>query len=302
MQIEITMIERPSQTLSHCYCFLSCLQISQLIIWPALMASIVCVGFAEMFYSMGKVDCSDGVGSICSLRDSYQLVYFLAAGEPIVNIDDTMTLSFGMTVLAVLFTAIFALLFITVLFLTMMVASKSDAENLALHYYWEPKLTLVISSQSARVAAAQYKKGMWIPQASRLDRLEAKLKDLWGVSMCLLFGIDKNQYWYAAEAASLKALLLKFALSVAVPLWLLVGFLSAGVLWPPQVRLFLFKPRLSLPAITNKPNEGKEFFASQVVGVKDEVVNLKTMTYEQFHDIQQEIHQLKAMIAANLSD
>lgn len=255
-----------------------------------------------MFYTMAKADCIRALGStpICSLRDSYHLVYFLVVGEPVVDIGSPMSPSVGMTLLAVLFATLFFLLFLTVLFATMVVASNTDSEALALDTYWEPKLAFVVSSQSSRVAAARYNNGMWIPQASRLDKFESRLGDLWGVSMCLLFGIGKHHYWYAtADLAPLQTLLWKAALIVFVPFWLLVGLLTAGLLWPPQVRRFLFRPRLRS---ATKPNEGKEFLASQVAGMKNEVMNLKNMSYEQSHDIQQELHQLKAIIAANLND
>ena len=255
-----------------------------------------------MFYTMAKVDCSSASDStpICDVRDSYRLVYFLLVGEPIVDIKSPTTLPVGMTALVALCTILFFLVFLAVVFVAMLVSSKSDSETVALNNYWEPKLSLVVSSKSARAAAARYKKGMWIPQPSWIDRFENHLEHLWGISMCLAFGIRRNQYWYAAALAPGKKLLLSVALIFVIPMWLLMGLLTVGLLWPPQVRLFLFQPRMCLPSA--RLRQGKEFLTSQVAGIKDEIVQFKSMSYEQFHDVQQDIRHLKAMLAASLSD
>ena len=61
-----------------------------------------------MFYTVGQFDCNSTPRdvSICSLRESYQLVYYLLLGEPVIEIGSVDSTSPGITVLVALFTAL----------------------------------------------------------------------------------------------------------------------------------------------------------------------------------------------------
>ena len=180
-------------------------------------------------------------------------------------------------------------------------ALKCDNEAVALESYWEPKLALVISSQSSKSAAARYKKDMWIPRPSGMDGFVAKLEETWGLAMAL-FGVGTDRYWYAASTIPLvPRIFFKATLIFILPLWLLVGLATFGVLWPPQVRRAIFRPRLRAEGEV-KRNEAREFFASQIAGVRNEVVKLKGMSYEQSNDLYHEIRELKTILASAMHD
>jgi hypothetical protein len=270
-----------------------------------LVASILTVGFAEMVYTFSHLDCDGSVGDtpICSLREAYQLIYYLILGEPIVEIGNMDPLSHGMILLVALFTSLAFLLLLSLLVVVVVVASKCDGETVALDAYWEPKLALVLSSQDAQAAAASQRKGFYVPQPSCLDRLTAELEELWDVAISSLFGKGgaKEDKWYARSSLMWKNLCLRLACALFVPLWLAAGLASLGFLWPPQVRRFIFMPRGRILEQA-KPNEAREFFVSQLAGVRNEVMKLKDMSYEQSNDVQKEIKELKAILVAAIND
>jgi len=86
-----------------------------------------------------------------------------------------------------------------------------------------------------------------------------------------------------------------------IPLWLLVGLATLGFLWPPQVRQYLFQPRASIHG-DMQPNEAREFFTSQVSRVKDEVLKIKDMSYEQSNEIHRDIQELRTLLVKSLKD
>ena len=274
-----------------------------MIVWPIIVAGIFIVGFAEMFYTLSQVDCvqSSDSTSMCSLRHAYQFVYYIITGEPVVELDHLETLSAGMAVLVAMFSLLLFLLFLCILVVVIVVASKCDVENVALDAYWEPKLAFVLSSQDSRVAAGRHKTGLSVPQPSRVDRLVARLAELWEVQTGLVFGSKEDRHWYARSSSAWQNCCVAIFSALFIPLWLVAGFATLGFLWPPQVREYLFRPRSSFHGDI-RPNEAREFFTSQVAGVRNEVMKMKDMSYEQSNEIHRDIQELRTLFVRSLKD
>lgn len=267
---------------------------------PLFVAGIFLVGFAEMFYTLSQVDCTQIFAStpVCSLQDAYQLVYFILMGEPFFELGGKVTMSPGMIVLVALFTLLAFLLFLCLLVVVVVVASKYDEESVALDAYWEPKLAMVLSSQSTRDAASLRSKGKPTPMPTCMDRVVDRLAKLWGVLTASISCGKKNNHWYIVGNSTWKDGVLKVLSLLLIPLWIVAGLLTLGILWPPQIRTIIFRPRRDMQDL--KPNEAREFFASQVAGVRNDVIKMKDMSYEQSNEIQKDIKELKALIAASI--
>lgn len=276
-----------------------------MILWPLLVVTIFVVGFAEMFYTFSQVDCVKGMSdiSVCRLRDAYRLVYFLAVGEPIVEIDNDDDMATGMTVLVVLFLTLGVLLLLGILVVVMVGASKYDSESIALDSFWEPKLAFVLSSQDTRAAAAaRQKKVMHMPQPSCMDRFMMQLEHLWTLNVCFLRGRDarNEELWYKHlnSTSFCSTVFLRLWAAFFLPLWIILGLATMGLLWPPQIRRFIFQPWGVISDNKSSPSEATSLVASQVSDVKNEVLKLKDMNFERSNDIEREIQELKAMIMA----
>lgn len=274
-----------------------------MILWPIIFASIFIVGFAEMFWTISQVDCDESLGNspMCSLRHAYQFVYYIISGEPVVPMGSLETLSAGMTVLVATFSLLLFLLFLCILVVVIVVASKCDVESVALDTYWEPKLAFVLSSQDSRIAATRHKTGLSLPQSSRMDRLVARLAELWDIQTGILFGNKKDRHWYVRSSSGWQNCCMMIFAALFLPLWLVAGFITLGFLWPPQVRQYLFSPRSSFHRDI-RPNEAREFFTSQVTGVRNEVIKMKDMSYEQSNEIHKDIQELRTLLVRSLKD
>jgi len=256
--------------------------------WPVVVASMLLVGFSQMFYTLAQIDCADAWRDMgyCNMRESYKLVYHLLLGEPVVDLGDETEVASAMVVLMVLFTALFALLGFTAISLAILVGSKVDFEQVALKSFWEPKLTFVLFICGPASGAA---------------KSISKLEIAWTVLTNILYGRDgvKGTYWYACfvrKSAFVKGFYW-VAAAIIVPLWLLVGLVSFGLLWPPQVRRRLFRPSVGA---TIKLNGSKltptELYALQVSSMRDELGQIRDMSYERSHDVQREVRELKEIL------
>jgi hypothetical protein len=250
-----------------------------------------------MFYTVGQLDCAKDASPVCSIRDAYQLVYVLILGAPIVEIGDTNRLPVGLVILLVAFTLIGFLFLLGVAMVVVLMALQCDRESVDLDSYWEPKLTFVLASQDSRYAsAARLKQEGFIPKLCWIDQLNARLDELWRVCVCLLVGTGKERYWYAIGSSTWKRPCLCVGTCLFVPCWLLLGCFSFGILWPPQVRRFVFMPRLRLD-VGVKPGKSRHAFAYEIAGIRNEIMKLKDMSFEQSNDIHNEIRQLRATIS-----
>ena len=282
------------------------MQIARMLAWPVVVSCVLLVGFAEMFYTLGQMNCSASSvesPSLCNLREAYQMIYNLFLGESI-NIGRNEPLSPGTAFLVGLFTALLGLLLLSFLVVAVVVASRCDGETVALDAYWEPKLAFVLSSQDTRAIGDDKIQKDKIQPPSILDSLVGRLEELWGISICLVSGRDSDRYWYARSSSQPKNCCLTLLTGILIPLWLAAGLFTLGFLWPPQVRRFIFEPRRGLfdGRQTNPGNETREYFVSQVSNVRNELTKLKAMSYEQGKDVHQELQELKALLIATMKE
>lgn len=234
---------------------------------------------------MAHLDCNEVVGhlSLCSLRENHTLLYFLTFGEPIVDIDSNTRANDYVIVLSVLFLGMLLLLGLSTMAMLVLAGSKSDYEELGLRSFWEPKLTYVIFASGL---------------ASSTSRPSSNLETAWIVTTNILLGRDgtKGSYWYACF--SQKPAIMKgcywLTAATLVPLWLATGLLTFGVLWPPQIRRYLFRPQMGE---SFRPHRSKtsatEVYASQVSGLRRELGKIRDMSYERSMDIQRDLRELK---------
>jgi hypothetical protein len=205
-----------------------------LMFWPIGVLSVMMAGFSQMLHTIAHLDCSKAFGavSLCSLRESYSLLYFLMVGEPIVDLDSDARATDSVTALVVLFLGTLLLLALGIMAMVVLAGSKFDFEEVGVSSFWEPKLVYVLFAQGL---------------GSSKTGTSSTLETAWIVATNILSGHDgsKGSYWYACftrKSAFVKSCYWMVALTL-VPIWLFLGLITFGLLWPPQVRRFLFRPR-----------------------------------------------------------
>ena len=258
------------------------------------MAGLI-VAFAQLFYTRLQADCIEAIGvtTICSVRDSYRVVYMLLRGETLVNADG----STGMTRDAVILVAFFLLLvtlFLLALAVTLVLAAlHCDFEEIALSSYWEPKLAFVLSTSDFWCAGKKLRNGPSVEQ-----RMSAKLEMVWDLMIMSLMGVEpaKQSYWHSnCQQSGIQAWPLWIVAILVVPIWIVVGFLTLGLLWPPQLRRLVMRP-IGRSQKQMKASMAAEQSAHQVAGMRNELMHLKAMSYERSGDVEREVHELKELL------
>jgi hypothetical protein len=213
-------------------------------------------------------------------------VYLLIRGEPLVDPTGSSPLSAEASFLVALFLFIFAIFLIALLVSVLIAASELSFEEIALESYWEPKLAFVLSAGDFGVSLDE--------QQSRHDRFTRKQKQMWETLQRALTGVkSKGDKWYAGPIHS-NILTWLFAV-FAVPVWIILGFFSLGLLWPPQVRRWIFHPN----TVTQKQRQhhiSKEQSRPQITEIRSEIMQMKLMSYEKSNEIEKELRSLKELL------
>ena len=238
-----------------------------------------------MFHTISFVDCDNALGDspLCSVRECYRLIYFLTVGEPIVDISGEK-LATAVSVLSALFLGFLILLILGTIAMLSLFGLSDDYESMAATCFWEPKLSCILF-------------------ALRDDGSRSKpsrLESTWTIAMHILSGKAdrKGTYWYACftQKPKLFKLCIWLAAALAVPIWLVIGLLTLGLLWPPQVRRFLFEPSRRYRLGVNKPNSATCRDDAQIRSIRNELAQVRDLSYERSNDIQRDIRKLQEIL------
>jgi hypothetical protein len=290
----ITPAAGTSSRLCH-VCPLRRSKIASLVFWPVFATFILCVCFAQMMYTVAQINCAEAMRdwSVCSVRESYIVIYYLFVGEPVAYIDGQSSLGKGIGLLSLLFSVAVFVILSSILCMVVMMGSRWDIDNLALISFWEPKLTFVVTAVRPRTALN--------------NKTTAALASVWDIATHILLRRNsvKGTYWYArfAQKPALAKLCYWLITAAILPLWLLVGALTLGMLWPPQVRRFLFRPQMAFSAQTSRGKlSPTEAYTSQVSSMRQELVHIRDMSFERSNDVQREVRDLKEILLLVTTD
>lgn len=230
-----------------------------------------------MFYTFLLLDCDTAIPglSICTARESYRFVYTLIRGETLV---DQGEWSKDAILLACVFFVLCLLWVAAVLLHIGIAAVRLDPDEVALVVFWEPQLATVIA--------------FGLPRCQR-DR---PLDRFWNILTHQRDGDDDDD---DERKTSFTGSVHRFLLTVLslflLPLWIILGTLTLGWLWPPQVREWLFSPN-DFKKASNRTSVFSTTAASQQQQLSQEVRLMKQMAYEKAIHLERELQQLRELV------
>lgn len=292
------------------------------LIWPLVALLVLIVASAEMLYTFNlttsQEECGDVLGgrSLCNIREAFITVYLMLLGTPLIDTEDGSqdTLTLGAVVLISVFTALLVLFIVSLLISVVSEAVRIDLNDVALGYFWEPKLNFVFSISDLvrfftcskdeplqRCDGVRKGKKRIVPKRTLGERLWSALGDAWTVMDYAIMGGERRRgnMWYIAycdQESPFGVWPLRILCLIILPVWLAVGLATLGLLWPPQVRRWLFRPSRSSVRNNREANAAAEYSATQVAGMRGDVLQLKTMSYQRSNDIKREILDLKRLL------
>jgi hypothetical protein len=200
-----------------------------------------------MFYTQLQLDCEHAIGvtTVCTVRDSYRIVYMLARGESLASMQTHESLSWDAVVMIVLFLLLAALFCVGLLLSLLVAAAHLDFEKLSMVYYWEPKLAAHFS-----LSDFGFPVDLSLDETT-LGKFYPKLERIWDLFMISIIGgySRKRKHWDVAGKTMPSALAVPFSLLavVAVPLWLVLGL----SLWDCSGRRRYAEPYFDLATLGN---------------------------------------------------
>ena len=94
-----------------------------------------------------------------------------------------------------------------------------------------------------------------------------------------------------------------FCIFVVIPLWLVIGFISAGWLWPPQVREYLFVQRETVASrseLERQKLEKLKAIESDLMGFKQDMMREMATDRDDMLEMKAEVDAIQSEVLADL--
>ena len=255
-----------------------------------MVAGVLVIAFAQSFYTLLQMDCANAMATtpVCTVRDSYRVVYMLIRGESLVDTTGINQFSGQAPFLVALFLVLFAIFLLSVLVTVLTASSILDFEQIALHSYWEPILGFILSTGTfANEQDVSYHK----------KSFEVKKAHMWDMfTRTLVGGVPKMEG--GLFVYPLRSYVMTWIIAIfIVPLWFVLGLVSLGLLWPPQLRRILFR----LPTTRNQCQRSEQA-RTQLTDVQNEILQMKCMSYERSQKLENELSEIKELLRMAIQD
>lgn len=222
---------------------------------------------------------------VCTVRDSYRIVYMLIRGDSLVDPTGIKQFSTEAIILLTGFLTMFAIFVLAVIVTVLTASSQLDFQHLALYFYWEPLLGFTLSTGSFNNK----------PATEGGTKFEVKKAYLWDVLTQTLFGGGQRK-GSGVFVYPMRSYLFTWIMAIfIIPVWIVLGALSLGLLWPPQLRRWLFRPSTRSAVLRNESAK-QEQARSQLTDVQNEILQMKCMSYERSQKLENDIKQMKELL------
>ncbi|CAJ1951704.1 unnamed protein product [Cylindrotheca closterium] len=277
--------------------FGSAMELLRSLVWPLALAAAGIVGMSQVMYTLD--DC--GQEQTCSVSDTYTTVYWMVLGEPILSNEESSTnmASAGMVAMVVSFTLLWIWWILSVVVVAVTEARQLNRIQIALKWYWEPKIALTVLSGGRRKA---YKKKIRA-KPSFVRRSSEDMGRIWHVFVASFRGDvirdkQRDTYWYSCFNKPGVIHFTRLLAVIVVPVWLVLGSASLGLLWPPQVRRWLFSTNIVKSRGVRQSSFEEQLTASKLSSLKGELLAFQSTTSQQTHMTQKDIQEIKDLLYA----
>lgn len=245
---------------------------------------------------------------ICSVWGSIQSFSFLFLGTEVnyLTNDDSPSVA----LLSVIFYIV--LLFVAVYSVSIAIISiqQIKLKELLVSYYWVPMYVHILLVQDlcnifSRQKSSQRRQYEHKQNCSSIGNLslcsgfEQRLGSVWDYVLSSFECVqNKNSKWRSYQQSLTIPRIMKSALFVRligiiiIPLWMMVGLLSLGILWPPQCRRWLLTCSNHDKEVIEKEKD-HYVSTSKSSNAADSLIKMKCMVFDRFDDMQSELDYIK---------
>ena len=270
-------------------------QLANYIFYVLVAFGAVIVAFGQMLYTVFQTNCEGAIvqSSVCSVRDSYRVIYLLLRGESLGDETGAAQMSPQAISMVVTFLFFVCLVLIGLFAIIVLVTGHADVDDLARRSYWEPMMAYVMSMNSLGMCGRSHRRTCG-------DSLSGKLGVLWDALTFRYTGREtaKANSWFIRPCYSW---LLTTLSVLIIPVWFVLGLATLGFLWPPQLRRALFRPS-TLWQRRRSVGRGAESTSQQINALRSETLKFKVLSYDRMVSMEKELRDLKDLLAAALTD
>lgn len=234
-------------------------------------------------------DSSGDSVEICSLWDSFKIVYLLIIGEGFLGAEASSDNS----------TIIILLLFILLAFLLILHMISLAIFNLrerrlsyttSVNSFWSPMLVHVLFIRNLR--------GHFCRKGSNEESLSSRLENMWDYIIFSYSNVDikDTKWWYLQQDLGKSHLLGKkwfvriIGAFIIMPLWICLGAVSFGILWPPQFRQWIFQLKFD----DDEQQPVRAISTRGATSLQSDISNMKMMLYDRFQGVETELYELRS--------
>ena len=266
-------------------------QIIRTLFWPFTVAAIGVVAMSQILVTLE--DCVDG--SICSLADAYTTIYWIILGEPIIGVGEFSAfenpMSTSMIVLLMFYTLLWLFWLVSIVAMMVSEAHRLDRHQIALQWFWVPKVTLTVSSRLPFKEATK-------DRTTCMERYCDFLERLWHVLLSSIRGghLKGEVYWDSWCFRPGFIHLTRLMAFIIMPIWFCLGVATLGFLWPPQLRRWLFSTQIQNFGKKPQGTLQERLSVVKLSHLKGEIETFQSKSIDQNHAMQEDLAQIKELL------
>lgn len=234
--------------------------------------------------------------NICSLWDSFKIVYLLVIGEGFIGAEASS--GDATIVLLLVFVVLAFILILHTVSLTILNLQASGVKDTMVESFWSPMLTHVLLIHQLNDIFCFGGNGR-----KPCFSLTSRLEDMWDYMIVSYSDVDirDTKWWYLQRDLGQSHLLGKkwFVRMVGffvIPIWFCIGLATLGILWPPQIRQWIFQVGMDEEDLIAFDEAVGQSDFSQMTLLQSDVSNMKMMMYDRFQSVEDELYELRSTI------
>lgn len=241
----------------------------------------------------------EGISEVCTIWGSIKISYHLASGGELQHSRNTDNQ--GLEVLYLLLVIVFFVIVLHSVATSIVNIKAFLSTNSMVEFYWAPIFThILLVEDISNIFPCRNRDQQ--SEESKYSFGQRRLEITWDY-ICASFEStnSKNTRWGQFQRdighshLLTNTLFVRLVGIVLIPIWLVVGLFTFGILWPPQCRRWLFSWSFSDEYDTSHGNEEKHTGSPRIL--REDISRMKGMLYERFHDMQSELHDIKRVIS-----
>jgi len=235
----------------------------------------------------------NGEMNICSLWDSFKIVYLMVIGEGLIGAEASS--EDATIILLLVFVVLVFIIILHTVSLTILNLQSLGVKDTMVESFWSPMLTHVLLIHQLR--------NTFCLGGKRFLPLTSRLEDMWDYMIVSYSDVDikDTKWWYLQRDLGKshffgKKWFVRIVGFLIIPIWFCIGLATLGILWPPQIRQWIFQVGMDKKDLVALDESVDHSDLSQMTSLQLDLSKMKMMLYDRFQSMEDEIYRLRSRV------